>query len=749
MNSVDPRTLAAALGGEAHGNRVLAPGPGHSPQDRSLSVLCNGDDFVVHSFAGDDPLECRDYVRGKAGLPKWEPTAKREQPGTAFSFRFIEEYIYTDPEGNPSRKIIRLEAPADPGKKKRKSFPQYRWTGSEWQKGASGLPLYPYRLAEMLVAANNTVFVCEGEKDADRIASLGIVATTNPMGAGSWHSDLNHWFRGKECLILADNDEIGRKHAADVARHLKPVAESVRVVELPGLPAKGDVSDWLDVDPTNAERLLAVAKSVPIWTAKDSAADAPLPLFPPLPKSEPYPVANLGPVLSRAAVAIGRKVQVPESIAAQSVLASAALTAQAIADVRLPYGQTRPLSLYLVTVAASGDRKSTADNEALWPLRKREKDLKEIYEADLKLWNVEVGAHGAEKRKIEANKKLSLSERKDALQDLGSEPERPLYPFLTAPDPTVEGLLKAWVNAPASLGIFTAEGGQFTGGHGMGAENRLKSAAIFSEIWDGHPVKRIRAGDGVSMLYGRRLSLHLMVQPDAAVGFLGDRLLRDQGLLSRVLVAAPESIAGTRLYRNVQPEDDAAIRAYGARLLSILESEWPLEEGKRNELSPRVLTMSSAATAAWTMFFDHVEKQTGRGSGLNPIADFAAKAAEHAARIAGVLTIIDDCQAEVIEQAAMADALALVDWYVAESLRLQQAARTDPNLLQAQALLDWIRSHDEGQIDFRDILRLGPAQTRTKAAAEKAVDTLLAHGWLREVAKRPRSLALVEGDDER
>jgi len=60
-------------------------------------------------------------------------------------------------------------------------------------------------------------------------------------------------------------------------------------------------------------------------------------------------------------------VQVPAAMAAQSVLASAALAAQPHADAQLPTGQSRPLSLFFVTLAPSGDRKSTSDNEAVKP----------------------------------------------------------------------------------------------------------------------------------------------------------------------------------------------------------------------------------------------------------------------------------------------------------------------------------------------------------------------------------------------
>jgi hypothetical protein len=86
----------------------------------------------------------------------------------------------------------------------------------------------------------------------------------------------------------------------------------------------------------------------------------------------------------------------------------------------------------------------------------------------------------------------------------------------------------------ASLGIFSTEGSMFTAGFSMNEDNRLKTAATLSAVWDGKPIKRIRAGDGVSVLPGRRLSVHLMIQPEAASNFLTNASLRDQGLLSRI-----------------------------------------------------------------------------------------------------------------------------------------------------------------------------------------------------------------------
>jgi hypothetical protein len=74
------KQVAQALGGELSGNQVLAPGPGHSPKDRSLSIKLEAsapDGFLVHSFAGDDPIRCKDYIREKLGLPAWTGSAKR------------------------------------------------------------------------------------------------------------------------------------------------------------------------------------------------------------------------------------------------------------------------------------------------------------------------------------------------------------------------------------------------------------------------------------------------------------------------------------------------------------------------------------------------------------------------------------------------------------------------------------------------------------------------------------------------
>ena len=113
-----------------------------------------------------------------------------------------------------------------------------------------GIERVPYRLPKLLNA--ETVYLPEGEKDVHTLEGWGLVASCNPGGSGNSHlyAGWADYFRGRHIVILPDNDEPGRKHAAAVAAALLSVAASVRIVELPGLPAKGDVTDWRDAGGT-------------------------------------------------------------------------------------------------------------------------------------------------------------------------------------------------------------------------------------------------------------------------------------------------------------------------------------------------------------------------------------------------------------------------------------------------------------------------------------------------------------------
>jgi len=464
-------------------------------------------------------------------------------------------------------------------------------------------------------------------------------------------------------------------------------------------------------------------------------AEPPRPLYREMPPGEPFPAESLGPLCRDAAMGIHERVQAPIGICAQSVLAVASLASQGHADIELPTGQTRPSSLFLVTVAASGERKTSCDNEAASAVRAREEALRAAHAESVGGY---LNARDAwKKAREDAMRKGKGDARaiRSALDALGPEPEAPRHPLLTAPEPTFEGLTRALAIGQPSIGIFSAEGGQFVGGHGMSDEAKLRTAAGLSSIWDGEPIKRVRAGDGVMVLAGRRVSLHLMMQPDVAASLLGDRVLADQGLLSRLLVSAPESMAGRRLWREPGAEYAHAIKRFGERALGLLESPLTYANGTRDELIPRALPLSRPARQLWIAFADHVERQIGPGGPLEAVRGFANKAAEHAARLAAVLCVLEHASALDVDEECMARGIVLAQHYLGEALRLAEAARIDPGLRRARQLLDWLqRSWGEPAVSLPDIYQLGPAGFRDKKSARAAVEILVEHGWLLALA---------------
>jgi Protein of unknown function (DUF3987) len=110
--------------------------------------------------------------------------------------------------------------------------------------------------------------------------------------------------------------------------------------------------------------------------------ELPRPLTREIAPATPFPVEALGKVLGNAAKAIQDRTQAPMAIGAQSVLATAALAVQGHANVLLPTRQKRPLSLYMITIAESGERKTSCDLEATWPIERYEERLREEHDAE-------------------------------------------------------------------------------------------------------------------------------------------------------------------------------------------------------------------------------------------------------------------------------------------------------------------------------------------------------------------------------
>lgn len=225
--------LSHLKGVKRQGKKWQALCPAHEDSKASLSISeSEGGKVLTHCHAGCTPENVWAALHVESN-----GNGKRE----------IAAYDYRSGEDNLLYQSVRYEP---------KDFRQRRPNGmGGWDWKLNGTPRVLYRLPELLAAdSSQTVLIVEGEKDCDRLAGLGQVATTNAGGAGKWCSEYNRHLAGRRIVILPDNDEPGRKHAQYIAESLSTsnfgIAASVKIVELPGLAEKADVSDWLDAGGT-------------------------------------------------------------------------------------------------------------------------------------------------------------------------------------------------------------------------------------------------------------------------------------------------------------------------------------------------------------------------------------------------------------------------------------------------------------------------------------------------------------------
>lgn len=231
--------ITQRFNGDWHGDYGTFPTPGHGPKDRGMSVKDDPaapDGVLINSFNGGDPLAVKDQCRALGILPSRSADESRTQS----AWRVTGTYEYTDADGAVIYRTKRQEKPGE-----RKKFVAEHQRGKEWVFGIKGIPRVLYRLPDILASEPaQPVYLVEGERKADKLASWGFVATAVAFGANGWQRGYAAALAGRTVIILPDNDEVGREFADKARRDIEAAGASVRIMELPGLPPKGDIMDW-------------------------------------------------------------------------------------------------------------------------------------------------------------------------------------------------------------------------------------------------------------------------------------------------------------------------------------------------------------------------------------------------------------------------------------------------------------------------------------------------------------------------
>ena len=265
--------IATALSGRRIGKEWRCLCPAHDDHNPSLSITERNGKLLLTCRAGCEQNAVIEALQ-KRGL--WLNKAN----GADGPQHFLAIYDYRDEGGKVLYQVCRTTD---------KSFPQRRPDGNGgWIWGLGAIRRVPYRLPELIATpVDEVVYVVEGEKDAINLnRALGVATTCNPGGAAKpkpdgkppkskWRPEYNKYFVGRDVVILPDNDCAGRAHALAVAANLAPVAARVRIVKLPGLPEKGDISDWLASGGSQGEleRLAEFAPARQVGEAIDDARE--------------------------------------------------------------------------------------------------------------------------------------------------------------------------------------------------------------------------------------------------------------------------------------------------------------------------------------------------------------------------------------------------------------------------------------------------------------------------------------------
>jgi len=232
-------------------NGYTACCPAHDDNDPSLSVTQEGDKVLFKCWAGCSQEDVLDALKGIGAWPSFNPTSSANVKTSGGSKNIKKEkkpvkdkiplgdiistYSYVNEHGEIIYQNLRYE----PGGKK--TFRQRRPDGAgKWTYKLGDIIKPPYNLPGIL-AAERGILIVEGEKDCDTAAGLEITATNSKDFDPNWAK----YFKGKSVFIIPDNDEAGAKYAEETARILYGTAESIKIIELPNLPEKGDFTDWI------------------------------------------------------------------------------------------------------------------------------------------------------------------------------------------------------------------------------------------------------------------------------------------------------------------------------------------------------------------------------------------------------------------------------------------------------------------------------------------------------------------------
>ena len=438
---------------------------------------------------------------------------------------------------------------------------------------------------------------------------------------------------------------------------------------------------------------------------------------------EPYPVEALPDTVRAAVEEVAGFVKAPVPMVASSALAALSLAIQAHADAKRAEKLSGPIGLFLLTIADSGERKSTCDGFFTRSIRDYEegeaeaaKPLVKNYRAALEAWEAKRGGIKELIRQLAKGGKSTQSAESSLREIEHDKPEEPRVPRLIFADATPEalafGLAKKW----PSGGVVSAEAGIVFGSHGMGGDSVMRNLATLNQLWDGNSLTIDRKSSESFTVRGARLTVALQVQEPTLRAFFekSGALARGTGFLARFLIAWPVSTQGYRPFTEA-PANWPALAAFNRRISEILNQPVPMDDD--GALIPPMLPLSPEAKAAWIEYHDAIESELASGGDLYDVRDVASKSADNAARLATLFQIFEG-GGGAIGADAFERASCITAWHLSEARRFFGELALPVELADAVRLNNWLVEYCQRErthfVPTREAQRLGPVRDKSK-----------------------------------
>jgi hypothetical protein len=672
------------------GVKTHCPGPSHARGDQhpSLGVTDKDGRVLVRCYGGCEQSDIIAELQNRDLWPRPEPHPSSN--GKA-PIKIVATYDYLDEGGALAFQVVRLEP---------KDFRQRRPDGKGgwiWKKGDTNIV---YRLPGLLAADPAAlVFVCEGEKDADRLAGLGLVATTRAEGAGKWTDANSRWLEGRRVAILGDNDAAGAKDVDRKVRSIGQAASAVAVVDLAELPEGGDVSDWLDAGKTKDD-LVALAEMA--MGATPSAEPRTLPS----PSLASFPTEILPSSMRGLIASASKAMLVPPEFVGVPLLVLAGAVIGNSWEIELKGGWKEGPNLYAAIVGDPGAKKTPALKMALRAIHEIQQRLSADYRG----------------RKAAYDEEKALWERTPK-KERGAPPEPPGYQHVWTADATTEALA-GMLSGSKGLALIRDElvgwvksmDAYRSGGKGADRQNYLS-------MWSRSPIKIDRKSSPEPIIVARPcLSVFGGIQPDVLPDLV-EHASRDDGFIDRLLFSYPDIGSDHWTNEGIDEASQAAVERLFSGLYDLVGAEMP-----SGDVVPRVARLGPAAMALWGQWYDANAAEQRDERLPSSLKGTWAKLPSQLARLALILHVghaVDAGQSvpAIIAEHTVADAADLVEYFKEHARAALGELRTPRSTLEdrvLQGLRD--RGPSTARTVHREILRESVKLDRLKSTLERLLE---------------------------